>query len=435
MDEISSFLLSVIESSADAIVGLKPDGQVLSWNAGAERIYGRAAAEMIGNSIALLSLPERADESILILARISNGERVRHFQTTHLKKGGRPFPVSLSISPVVDRSGRIVGASFIARDLSHQLDFERSLREIEQRYQKLRTSLELAQHIQETLLPSLKELSCDLDIFVKTLYSERIGGDYYDFFATKSPPDHVIGIAVGDVAGHGTGAALLMAMAKGVLQVEAEHSPFDLVAIMNRLNQLFCRYTDADRLMTLFLSLIDNHSRLLYWCSAGQGPVYVYHPTDQCFEELPCTGPPLGVLENAGFECKSLMLRGGDLLIIGTDGLWEARNRSGEMFSLERVRQLLATWHHKTAEEICERLLSRVKRFADRDDLEDDTSLMVVKLPARPQLACKPPQATGKRSLSRSGRSGRGPANVYSALSDAMSMEKRDVTSDLTSLS
>lgn len=391
MNEISSFLLSVIESSSDAIVGLKPDGRVISWNSGAEKIYGRVAAEMIGNSIAVLSLPERADESILILSRLSNGERIRHFQTTHLKKGGTPIPVSLSISPVVDRSNRIVGASFIARDLSHQLDFERSLGEVEQRYQKLRTSLKLAQQIQETLLPSLTDLTCDLDIFVKTLYSERIGGDYYDFFAKRAPPEHIIGLAVGDVSGHGTAAALLMAMAKGVLQVEAEHSPFDLIAIMNRLNQFFCRYAAADRLMTLFLALIDNRTRLLNWCSAGQGPVYIYHPTDQCFEELDCTGPPLGVLEKAGFECKSVMLRGSDILLIGTDGLWEARDHNGEMFSLERVRQLLATWHHKSAEEICERLLSRVKSFAARDHLEDDTSLMIVKVPVRPQLSCKLP--------------------------------------------
>lgn len=81
------------------------------------------------------------------------------------------------------------------------------------------------------------------------------------------------------------------------------------------------------------------------------------------------------------------MLRGGDILIIGTDGLSEARNRTGEMFSPERVRQLLATRHHKTAEKISERLLSRVKNAADRDDLEDDTSLMILKIPVRPQMA------------------------------------------------
>lgn len=386
MDEISSFLLSVIESSSDAIVGLKLDGTVISWNCGAEHIYGSPASEMVGKPITRLSLPDRSDEIPLILARITNGERIRHFQTTHLKKGGIPIPVSLSISPVVDTFGRVVGASFIARDLSHQFSFEQTLLETEQRYQKLKASLELAHQIQETLLPAVEAFSCDLDIHVKTHYSEDIGGDYYDFFRTQTSPEHIIGLAVGDVSGHGTGAALLMAMAKGVLQAEVEHSPFDLKAMMTRLNLFFCRYAEAGRLMTLFLALVDVRTRLLCWCSAGQGPVYIYHPGDQCFEELRCTGPPLGVLEGTEFECKSLTLRDGDILIIGTDGLWEARNPQGEMFSVERVRQLLATWHHKKAEEICEALLSRVKSFTAREKLDDDTTLMIVKVPMRVQV-------------------------------------------------
>lgn len=386
MDEISSFLLSVIESSGDAIIGLELNGRVISWNNGAERIYGYSASHMVGTSIARLSLPDRTNETTLILARILNGERIQHFQTSHLKKGGISIHVSLSISPVFDNLDRVVGASFIARDLSHQFTFEKTLQETEQRYQKLKSSLELAHQIQETLLPSVNDFSCDLDIYVKTLYSEEIGGDYYDFFKSPAFPDHILGLAVGDVSGHGTGAALLMAMAKGVLQAEVEHSPFDLLPLMSRLNQFFCRYVEAGRLMTLFLALVDVRTRFLNWCSAGQGPVYIYHPKDQCFEELNCTGPPLGVIEGAEFERQYLMLRDNDILIIGTDGLWEARNPKGEMFSIERVRQLLATWHHKTAEDICEGILSRVKSFTAQDKLEDDTSLMIVKVPARPQL-------------------------------------------------
>lgn len=386
MDEIGSFLLSVIESSSDAIVGLKLDGIVISWNSGAEGIYGYPASEMVGKPITRLSLPDRSDETPLILARLLNGERVRHFQTTQQKKGGIPIPVSLSISPVVDTFGRIVGASFIARDLSQQLTFEMTLQEAEKRYHKLKSSLELAHQIQQTLLPRMEDFSCDLDVYVKTVYSEDVGGDYYDFFGTQTSPGQFIGLAVGDVSGHGSGSALLMAMAKGVLQTEVKHSPFDLTTIMGRLNQHFCPYAESGKLMTLFLALIDVRLRLLNWCSAGQGPVYIYHPEGQCFDELSCTGPPLGVLEGTEFKCQSLMLRNGDVLIIGTDGLWEARNPQGEMFSVERVRQLLATWHHKKAEEICEGILSRVKSFIGRDEQDDDISLMIVKVPILPQL-------------------------------------------------
>lgn len=383
MNELSSFLLSVVESSSDAIIGLNPDGHIISWNPGAERIYARSAAEMMGASIDQLSLPDRASETSMILARILNGERVQHFQTVHLKKGGIPIPVSLSISPVVDSNNHIVGASFIARDLSHHFTFEKTLHETEQRYQKLKSSLELAHHIQATLLPSVDNIHCGFDLHAKTLYSEDVGGDYYDFFCSQDSCGDILGLAVGDVSGHGTGSALLMAMAKGVLQAEVKHFPLDLVAVMNRMNRFFCRDTDDEMFMTLFLAVIDIHERLLRWCSAGQGPVYIYHPQEQRFEELASTGTPLGVLEETEFKCQTTNLREDDILIVGTDGLWEARNPEGEMFTVERFRQFLATWQHKTAEEICTHLLARVKAFTARDNLEDDATLMIVKIPTR----------------------------------------------------
>jgi len=386
MDEIRSFLLAIIESSADAIIGLRSDGEVISWNPGARRIYAYAAEEMLGTSIARLFLPDRLDELHRLLANLRRGEQLHHYQSTHLRKGGIPFPVSLSLSPVIESFGRVVGASFIARDLSERFQIEKSLHETEQRYRQWKSSLELAQQIQETLLPSPEELKGDLDLYARTLYSEEIGGDYYDLFTPRSQPEHLTGLAVGDVSGHGTGAALLMAMAKGVLQTEVEHFPFDLVAIMNRLNRFFCDFVEAGRMMTLFLALIDQRSRLLSWCSAGQGPVYVYRYSGQHFEELPCTGPPLGALDAVEYESRTLELHDNDILVIGTDGLWEACSPQGEMFTIERVRQLLATWQHKPAAEICEGILARVREFHQRETLDDDTSLMIVKIPARAQL-------------------------------------------------
>jgi sigma-B regulation protein RsbU (phosphoserine phosphatase) len=197
----------------------------------------------------------------------------------------------------------------------------------------------------------------------------------------------LFGLAVGDVTGHGTGAALLMAMAKGVLQTEVEHSLYNLPTVMERLNRFFCRQAEEGRLMTLFLALVDSTSGELQWCSAGQGPVYIYHPHGQFFEELSCTGTPLGVLRDSQFENRKTRLSPGDILIVGTDGLWEARNRTGEMFSVERFRQVLATWHQKNAQEICSRMLERVSSFTGRAEAEDDMTLVIAKMSERLALS------------------------------------------------
>ena len=111
-------LAAIVESSSDAIIGKDLDGIIQSWNAGAERIFGYTAAEAIGKSITLVIPPDLHDQEPVILARIANGERIDRFETIRQRKDGSQFHVSLTISPIRDRRGKIVGASKIGRDIS-----------------------------------------------------------------------------------------------------------------------------------------------------------------------------------------------------------------------------------------------------------------------------------------------------------------------------
>ncbi|HYN93397.1 MAG TPA: PAS domain S-box protein [Pilimelia sp.] len=118
--EAQARLASIIESSDDAVMGMTPAGVITSWNAAAERIYGYAAAEIVGEHVIKL-VPEAAQEAEReLLERISNGERVARFRTRRRRKGGRLLAVSLSLSPVIDSMGTIVGAASVSRDLSEQ---------------------------------------------------------------------------------------------------------------------------------------------------------------------------------------------------------------------------------------------------------------------------------------------------------------------------
>jgi len=111
-------LSAIIQSSDDAIISKRLDGTVISWNPAATRIFGYEEAEMVGQSIRLLIPADRQGEEDDIIARLQRGERVRHFETIRLRKDGTPIRVSLTISPVLDAEGRIVGASRIARDVT-----------------------------------------------------------------------------------------------------------------------------------------------------------------------------------------------------------------------------------------------------------------------------------------------------------------------------
>lgn len=125
-------LAAIVESSFDAIVGKDLDGRVRTWNAGAERVFGYTAAEMIGASISLVIPPERASDELEIMSRIRRGEAAEHFETVRRRKDGRLIDVSVTVSPMRDAEGNIIGASKVARDISEQKEAQAALRDSEE---------------------------------------------------------------------------------------------------------------------------------------------------------------------------------------------------------------------------------------------------------------------------------------------------------------
>ena len=116
----SRLLASIVESSDDAIFSETLDGIITTWNKAAERIYGYQTGEIVGQHVSLLVPRDRANETTEILERIRNGERVDHYETTRRTKDGAAIAISLTVSPIHDPAGRIVGASSIARDITER---------------------------------------------------------------------------------------------------------------------------------------------------------------------------------------------------------------------------------------------------------------------------------------------------------------------------
>src|SRR5688572_16602949 len=130
--EIQSKLAAIVESSDDAIVGKNLDGIVTSWNRGAERIFGYTAEQIVGRHINTIIPEDRQDEEPKILHEIRNGRRIDHFETVRKTQDGKLINISVTISPIRDGSGKIVGASKIARDITHQKRIEAELKQAKQ---------------------------------------------------------------------------------------------------------------------------------------------------------------------------------------------------------------------------------------------------------------------------------------------------------------
>jgi PAS domain S-box-containing protein len=135
-----SRLAAAIEFSDDAIITKSLEGVIVTWNAGAERMFGYPLDEAVGKPITLLIPEDHIDEEPAILARLRRGERIDHYETVRQRKDGTLINVSLSVSPIKDASGRIIGAAKIARDITRQKRIEEALSASDQRFQLMADS-------------------------------------------------------------------------------------------------------------------------------------------------------------------------------------------------------------------------------------------------------------------------------------------------------
>ena len=185
--DLKEHLAAIVESSDDAIISKDLNGIIRSWNRGAERLFGYSAEEVIGKHISMLAAPETVDEIPDILARISRGERVDHFETTRKTKDGRILNVALTVSPIRDASGAVIGASKVARDITERRRQEQALNKANADLKRSNADL---QHFAYSASHDLQEplrMVCTYSELLKKKFSEKIGplGEEYIGYAVE----------------------------------------------------------------------------------------------------------------------------------------------------------------------------------------------------------------------------------------------------------
>jgi len=186
---------------------------------------------------------------------------------------------------------------------------------------------------------------------------------------------------VGDVTGHGIAAALLMASARAALRVQAADAPGRLSLMLNKVNRLLSTDNTPGRFMTMTLMVIDPQQLTVRWASAGHDPAIVFHPHNGRFEELDGADIPLGVFPETTYaEYTSKALCPGDILLLGTDGIWEMRNQADEMFGKQRLRDLIREMSSSTATQIAEEIQKRLDEFRGNSSLQDDVTFVLIRL-------------------------------------------------------
>jgi sigma-B regulation protein RsbU (phosphoserine phosphatase) len=246
---------------------------------------------------------------------------------------------------------------------------------------ELKESLDLANEVQQNLLPQKPLQTESLDITGKSIYCDETGGDYFDFFRFPELGKEKIGIAVGDVVGHGVPAALLMTTVRAFLRSRIAQ-PGDLAQKITDVNRILCLDThDSCDYMTLFLLVIDSITNELKWVRAGHEPAILYDPSTGSFNELDGAGVVLGIDETFLFqEYKYSGLSEGQIIVIGTDGIWETENPKTEAFGKNRLRKIIRQNSHGSAKEIVQAITDALALFRETAPQNDDVTLVVVKV-------------------------------------------------------
>ena len=251
---------------------------------------------------------------------------------------------------------------------------------LKERYE-LRRSLDLAREVQQNLLPVDNPAVKGLDIAGKSIYCDETGGDYFDFLESMDPDSNKFTVVIGDVSEHGIPSALLMATARAFIRQRSAMTG-SIARVVSDVNRQLTRDVDGTgRFMTLFYLRIDVNRQRLHWVRAGHDAAILYDPASDRFEELGGEGIALGVIQNLHYlEYEKAGLTDGQIIMLSTDGLWEAQNPQGDMFGKEAIYEIIRRNSAAGAQELLDTLMDAVTRFQKGRQRTDDITLVIVKV-------------------------------------------------------
>ncbi|MCP4338094.1 MAG: SpoIIE family protein phosphatase [Desulfobulbaceae bacterium] len=245
---------------------------------------------------------------------------------------------------------------------------------------EMKEAINIAREVQQNLLPSDSFLAEGIEASGVSLYCDETGGDYFDIINFPDN-DRKVSVVVGDVVGHGIGAALLMTTVRALLRCRV-FLPGRLDEIINDVNRFLWRDTSTSgNFVTLFYLEVDRRQDTMRWVRGGHDPAMVYSAAGGEFSELKGNGVALGIDADLSFEYNELPVTDEEqLVLIGSDGAWEVENGNGEQFGKDRIRQILAATSDLAPDEILQAIIEEINEFRGDTPQNDDITLVVVKI-------------------------------------------------------
>lgn len=242
--------------------------------------------------------------------------------------------------------------------------------------EKLRHEIEFAQQIQQSLLPDRVPDFARLDVATRCLPSAQVGGDLFGFLKLDA---HQWAFMVADVAGHGLGAAFIMASLRSILRSEAKPGISAANILKNSNNLLNDDTRGNDVFATVFVALYSERDNSLNYSNAGHPPALLWKAASQEFRELGEGGIVLGLFSDETYEEKNTHLETGDILVVYTDGIVETKSDAGVLYGDNRLREIIKENSTVSSEELMKAILESVERFRNEARQRDDMTILIFK--------------------------------------------------------
>ncbi|MCJ7800724.1 MAG: SpoIIE family protein phosphatase [Candidatus Marinimicrobia bacterium] len=356
---------SGVEQTADSVVITNLQGVIEYVNPAFEVTSGYKRDEVLGQTPQILNSGKHDKEFYKNLwETILSGMSYRG-TIINKKKNGELYWSDQSITPLNDQSGNMVSFVSVLKDITE-------LRNLQ--YQEFQ--LNIARQVQQMYYNT--EITVPgFDIAGAAYPADKIGGDYFDFIPM---PDGCIAIAVGDVIGHGIGAALIMAEMRAFLRVFTKMDN-DPATILSKVNTELFADLQSEQFVTLILARLDPNESSLVYASAGHVPAYLLNRSGKVDYVMESTGLPLGFQKD--YEIKNsepIKLTPNDIAVFFTDGIMEAQSPDGEEFGFDRALDLIKCKQQTSAHQIIETLYRGIGSFTTNNSQEDDITSVILKV-------------------------------------------------------
>ncbi|MFZ6012632.1 MAG: GAF domain-containing SpoIIE family protein phosphatase [Bacteroidota bacterium] len=245
--------------------------------------------------------------------------------------------------------------------------------------ERYKEELKIAKTVQKSLLPDVLEKDDDFDIAAFSESADEVGGDYYDTLRTN---DHQVSLIVADVSGKGTTAAFHMSQMKGIFHSLAQHciEPDDF---MRRANQALIYCLERGSFISATYFIVNTRDKKVHYSRAGHCPVLYYHAAQDATEYFKDKGIALGMVRNKSYsnfiQANEFNYRSGDIMVLYTDGITEAKDAKGEEFGYDRLADVVKEVKELGPRQIQEHLINRLYEFSGTPNINDDYTTMIVK--------------------------------------------------------